>query len=535
MANFSPQGIHDIEMVSAKLGNELESWTAVLRQNAAAGPSTYVPNVPAAYHRIKAGMGRNSDVWLRYLNVPACPEGPILVAAVDGITNSTILDQNVLAPLLKTNRAPSQWDQGAVDPLSVDASSDWFKILESLAAGKTLIFAPGLPHVWMIDTTKYPARSVDRPQTELAVAGPEEAFNEALTTQKAQVRHRIHSPNLLFMDYTVGATQQSTVSVAYLEHLANPALVTTVIERVKAMEVDGVMTSTQIAGLIRDHPRSIFPTVRHTERVDLAVWRLMQGAVLVMLDGDPFVLMAPSPLIDFYRTAMDYSSSWIDTSFVRGIRFLGWILGIYLPALYVAMVEVTPTILPTQLFIITQAASVGLAFPAVFQVFLMILVIETLREAALRLPKPLSTTIGTVGAIVLGTAIVKAGLVNTQIIVMTTLTALSLFSTPVYELASTWRVVNWLMLGAATFLGIVGIVLLTVGLIAVLVDMKSFGVPYFEPWAPFRVADWYDAIWRYPWTMITRRATGPRPRQKIWRNPQPVDTNPRLKKGRMGQ
>ncbi len=323
------------------------------------------------------------------------------------------------------------------------------------------------------------------------------------------------------------------MTVAYIEGIANPELVTTAAERLRAIRVDGVVTSTQIGGLIRDHPRSIFPTIRATERVDITVWRLLQGAVAIMLDGDPFVLLAPAPLIDFYRTAMDYSSSWVDTSFVRMIRFLGWIFGIYLPALYVALAMVTPSILPNNLFVVMQAASIGLAFPAIIQIVLMILVIETLREAAIRLPKALSTTIGTVGAIVVGTAIVKAGLVNTQIIVMTTLTALSLFSTPVYELASTWRIINWFMLSIALVLGIVGIVLGTMAIIAVLVDMTTFGTPYFEPWAPFRAVDWHDSVVRVPWTMITHRWTGPQPQRFQWRRKQEIVSRPDLKRNRL--
>ncbi len=305
-------------------------------------------------------------------------------------------------------------------------------------------------------------------------------------------------------------------------------------ERLRAINVDGLVDITQVAGLIRDHPRSIFPTIRQTERVEMAVWRMLQGAVVVLMDGDPFALIAPAPLIDFYRTAMDYSSSWVDSSFVRGIRFFGWLVGIYLPALFVALTEVNPSVLPAELLASVQGSAIGLPFPEVIQVILMILVIEILREASLRLPKPLSTTIGTVGAIVVGTAIVKAGLVDTQIIVIMTLTALSLFSTPVYELTSTWRVIGLLMLGASYFFGLVGITLVTMGVIAVLVDMRTFGSQYFEPWAPFRVTDWGDAVWRLPWTTLTQRWSAPRPLHPRWHRPKNVSSHPRLKRGRMG-
>ncbi len=528
------QEIQDILTEIQRLHQELDSWTAALAADPLAPEDHYVPNVAAAYQRIKAGIGRNSDVLMRYLQVPSSPAGPVLMVCLDGISDTQMVDQDIVEQLLTASASPNSWDETVVTPADLGKATEWPDILQKLSTGHTLLFAPGLSFVWVVDTVKYPQRSIERPQTELAVRGAEEAFNEVLMTQKTQIRHRLHTPDLLFIDQTIGRVQQATLSVAYLEGVANPAVVSTVMERVEALDVDGVMTITQIAGLIRDHPRSIFPTVRQTERVDIAVWRLLQGAVLVMMDGDPFVLIAPAPLIDFYRTAMDYSSSWVDTSFVRIIRFMGWLFGIYLPAVFVALAEVNPSILPTSLFVIFQGSNIGLPFPPVVQVVLMILVIETLREAALRLPKALSTTIGTVGAIVVGTAVVKAGLVDTQIIVIMTLTALSLFATPVYELTGTWRVVGFLMLGAALYLGILGIALMTVAFVAVLVDMKSFGTPYFEPWAPFRPDDWGDAVLRLPWVDITGRWTAPRSPRPTWRRTSAVSTHPRLQKGKMG-
>jgi spore germination protein KA len=202
----------------------------------------------------------------------------------------------------------------------------------------------------------------------------------------------------------------------------------------------------------------------------------------------------------------------------------------YLPALYVALTEVNPSILPTSLFIIMQGSSLGQPFPPPVQVILMVLVIETLREAALRLPKPLSATIGTMGAIVVGTAVVKAGLVDPQIIVVMTLTALSMFSTPIYELTSTWRIINFTILAAALVLGMLGIVLVTMLVLVVLMDMQSFGTPYLSPWAPFRWRQWSDGPIRLPWTRLHRRWFGARSIRTLWRRPVSVDLDPHLYK-----
>jgi spore germination protein KA len=232
--------------------------------------------------------------------------------------------------------------------------------------------------------------------------------------------------------------------------------------------------------------------------------------------GDPFVITAPTTLADFYRTSGDYTSTWYDVSFLRLIRLVGWAFGVYLPAIYISLTEVNPDLVSPKLFDLIAGSHTGLPFTPLVEVVVMILVIEVLREAALRLPKVLASTIGTVGAIVVGTSVVKAGFVSPQIIVVMTFTALSLFSAPAYELMATWRLMSWLMLMAGFVLGIYGIVLATFWMSAELVTMTSFGTPYLAPFAPWRPKDWANALWRVPWSRLQRRLTESRSANLRW-------------------
>ena len=468
--------------------------------------------------RLARGIGSSADVRLVSVTVPGTGN-LVLVAYIDGLVDSQRLAEAVLRPLEQTTTPARSWQHTALASAGVKSEDRWSEVLNDLAQGSTLVFVDGLTHAWVADTVKYVQRDVTRPQTELAVRGPEQAFIEVLAVQKTQLRQALSSAALRFTDLQVGRTVQSAVAVAHLAGVTNPSLVDTVVGRIQQIDVAGISTATQIAGLIRDHPRSIFPTIRATERVDVVTWHILQGGAAILTNGDPFVLLAPAPLVTFYRTAMDYSTSWADAVFTRLIRLISWGLGLYLPALYVALAEVNPNLLPTSLFIMMQGGHSGLPFSPLLEIVLMIVVIEVLREAAIRLPKFLSTTIGTVGAIVVGTAVVRAGIVDAQIIVMMTLTALALFATPTYELTGAWRLIGFLLLVGAATLGILGIVLTTVAVVAVVMDMKSFGVPYFAPGAPFRGGDWSDSVWRAPWTLVRNRRTEARPQQGTWRVP----------------
>lgn len=492
----------------------------------------YVEDIAMAHRRLNSAMGPSPDIVYRYLAIPALPGEMILLAYITGITDSQVVDSDVVSPLLTTSSPPDQWSDRTLISGHITKRDHWSTILQDLASGHLMIFAPGLSFVWSVDTAKFPKRAVGRPQTELSVRGPQEAFTEDLYTQMSQIRRNFFDPRLQFHEVTFGRLQQSSVMIAVIDGLTNPALIAVVKERLQSIHIDGRPNASLIGGLIRDHPRSIFPTIRCTERVDVACKALLAGRIVICIEGDPFVLTAPAPLIEFYRTAMDYTDGWYDTSFIRLIRLLGWAMGVYLPALYIALTEVNTNFLPPDLLIVTAGSHAGLPFPPLVEAILMIFVIEVLREAALRLPKVLSTTIGTVGGIVVGTAVIKAGLVSPQMIVVITLTALSFYSVPVYELTGAWRLIDFLMLMSAAIVGLYGIVLVTMWMVGTLISMNSFGVPYFEPFAPFRVRDWTDVLWRVPWDLFRHRASAARPTPARWMGRPTSSPPPNLRKMR---
>jgi hypothetical protein len=495
------------------------------------GPFSAPLPVPQAMARLAELLGDPPDLVMRMLVAPAAGSDPIGVFYLSSLVDATRLEQAVIAPILQAGVPPGQWDRQVLSAASVTARGSLGALARAVAAGEVALLAGG-GIAWTVDLAQFPQRSVGRPQTELTVRGPNEAFTELLTTQIAQIRHRFPHPALRLRQRSIGRLQHSKVAVVYVQGVTNPALVASVLARLDRIRLDGRANATTLGGLIRDHPRSIFPTIRSTERVDIATYALLQGKVVILVDGDCFALIAPAPLADFYRTAMDYSGEWYDASFIRFIRLLGWAIGVYLPGLYIALTEVNTNLLPPALLILTAGDHAGLPFPPIVEAFLMVFVIEVLREAALRLPTPLSTTIGTVGAIVVGTAVVKAGLVSPQMIVVITLTALSFYSVPIYALTGTWRLVNFLMLVAASVVGLYGLILVTLWLVGELTSLSSFGVPYFAPLAPFRPVDWWDVPVRVPWGDYRRRWTAARPKARRWISGPNAHPRPHLRRRR---
>jgi spore germination protein KA len=368
----------------------------------------------------------------------------------------------------------------------------------------------------LIDFSKPPHRDIGSPVTEQTIRGPQEAFVELEAIKIAQIRERLATSDLTVESLYIGQRFPVHCDLIYCQNLASPRVVGRVRERLRSLSLDSATNATRIGSLIRDNPWALFPTVRYSERADWVSLQLQSGKVAVSIEGDPFIITLPATLSDFYRTSEDYNAAWYDASFIRLIRLLAWAFGVMLPGWYIALTEVNPDLISPTLFNIIAGSHTGLPFTPFVEVVVMILVIEVLREAAVRLPKVLATTLGTVGAIVVGTAVVKAGFVSPQIIVLMTFTALSLFSVPTYELLATWRFMSWAVLVGAFVLGIYGIMLVTLAMSVELVSLTSFGTPYLTPLSPWRPKDWQNFTWRVPWRTLRRRLTESRAHDLRW-------------------
>lgn len=499
MAN--QESIHELKNQTHILQQRIHSLLQDVQRTIAMG-SKVPPDRKSVLAFLDTSLGQSMDVTLR--TVLSRAGVTYVICYLDSLVDPQQVDDDIVRPLLHST--PDR-----ITVANLESTTDWADVLFAVVRGKTAVFPQGEARAYIADTQKPPHRSIERPQTEQSIRGPQQGFSDLITEQIGQLRRFLTTPNVVFEQLSIGRRSSTIIVYAYIRGLARPELVEQVREHLDRAEVDAVISSTVLASYLRERPYAIFPTVRSSERVDLAAWELLNGKVVILVNNDPFALWVPSTLADFYRTASDFGNPWYSASFIRIIRFLGWAFGLYLPALYLAVTEVNPQLVPPPLLILTAGSHTGLPFTPIVEVIVMILIIEILREAALRLPQMLGTTIGTVGAIVVGTAIVKAGFVSAQIIVVITLTALSFFSVPSYELIGSWRLVNWIMLLSAFVYGIYGIILATIGMTLYLVSLTSFGVPYLAPWAPFRPRDWENTLWREPWTQINTRLTEARP------------------------
>jgi spore germination protein KA len=377
------------------------------------------------------------------------------------------------------------------------------EIIDACLSGETIFILDGSDEAIVIHSEGWENRGVEEAKTEAVVRGPREGFSENIATNMALIRRRIKSPNLVFESVRIGKKTRTSVCMAYLNDLAYPKLIEEIKVRLNKIKIDAILESGYIEQLIEDSPESIFPTIGNSEKPDAAAAKILEGRVCILVDGTPFVLTMPMLFIEGFQSAEDYYSRPYLASMIRILRYLCFFISIFAPVTYVVLSTFHQELIPTTLLFTIAAGREGVPFPAVVEAGLMIVTFEILREAGVRLPRPVGQAVSIVGALVIGEAAVSAGLVGGLLVIVIALTAVSSFVVPVYtDVISILRIV-FLILGGA--LGIFGLGIGILIVFAHAVSLESFGVPYFYPLAPLGKDEVKDTLIRAPlWKMNKR-------------------------------
>ena len=374
----------------------------------------------------------------------------------------------------------------------------WSKVTDEFVDGHVLLFIDGAPGALSFDLKKIPERSLGAPKVEQSVMGPQVGFIEDIKSNLALIRDRVRSPKLKVWHRAMGTETKTQVAVIHLEGVTAPDLVTSVQDTIAEAQPKDVQVIATVTGLLEQRPYSLFPQLRMTQRVDEATRAVLSGRMLILMHGDPTVAIYPSTLGDFYRTMQDYMMTFWEASYVRVLRFLATLTALYLPAFYVAATTVDPDLMPTRLAIVVAGSREGVPFSPIIEVVIMFVIVEFLREAALRMPSQMNATLGTVGAIVVGTALVKAGLISDLMIVIATIAAVADFTAPSFEITSVWRILLWPMALAAAFWGMLGIISVSFAVVASLASLEVAGRPYLAPLVPSPASEIQDSFVRLP-------------------------------------
>lgn len=445
------------------------------------------------------------------------------------------LNRTVLDPLIAANLPDDRYLDVQVLTEEVLTNCQMFStgnlgdIVQGILNGSAIVIVDGLQIAIIVDVKGGEQRALESPKTENVIRGPQIGFTEDMQLNLSMIRRRLCTPDLIIESGTVGKISRTRIAIVYLKSIANTELVNEVRRRISAIQIDYVGDSGMVEQLIEDQPNSIYPGLLNTERPDRVTSQIAEGYVGIIVDNSPFALIVPTHFPLFLQTSEDAYLRWPYSSFVRAIRTFGFLMSLYLPALYVAITNFHQEMIPTTLILAIAGTRESVPLPVAAEAFLLESMFELIREAGVRIPSVIGPTIGIVGALILGQAAVQANIVSPIVVIITAATALASYSIPNYNMQFATRILRFVYLGCASFLGLVGVVLMSIMLWANWMANKSFGVPNLSPLAPYRPSK--DRIIRNPIQQQTTRPVTIRPR-KLWKMPRGQDEeNPSPEQG----
>ncbi|MDF2962299.1 MAG: hypothetical protein K0S39_4034 [Paenibacillus sp.] len=429
-----------------------------------------------------------------------------LLIYIVGLSNAEEIDQQVLKPLMES--VVSLNSDALRQKVAVSNGTEVFTftdVIGQISAGNPVVFIDQENKGLALGLAKWEKRSVEEPSAESVIRGPREGFTESIGVNSALLRRKIRSPKLKIQTMTVGRYTQTRVMLAYIEGIADVTLIEEVTNRLKRIDVDGILESGYIEEMIEDNSFSPFPQILNTERPDVAASGLLEGRIIILVDGTPFVLIAPTTLYSMLQSSEDYYERFLIGTVIRWLRYLFFLLALLLPSIYIAILTFHQEMIPTTLILSIAKSREEIPFPALIEALLMEVSFEALREAGVRLPKQVGAAVSIVGALVIGEAATSAGLVSSPMVMVVALTGIASFTIPRYATGVALRMMRFPIMFLAGTMGLLGIMLGLLTIIIHLCSLRSFGVPYLSPMGPMKAREMKDVLIRAPWWSLNTR------------------------------
>lgn len=456
------------------------------------------------YIQSKYNSEINSDIIIREFDLSA--NNLIyksFLVYIDGMVDSELINRFVLSPLMQrvinnnelkqsNFKTPKQKKFNLEDYIfnnlmpqnNLEKINNFEEIIDGINSGNCALFVDTLVTVFDIDVKGFKQRGVEPPNNEIIIKGPQEAFVENIRTNTSLLRRIANNENLIIESLSVGKISKTKLAVCYMQNIANPELVTEVKYRLNNLELDTLLSTGQLEQLLDENENNGIPSLLSTERPDKCSKFLMQGRVIILVNGNPYAIIAPVVLIDFLSSPEDTNLKIVFANFLKSLRFLAYFITLLAPSIFIAVTSYHQELLPTELLFSILASRQNVPFPIIFELLLMEISFELIRESGLRIPAPIGATLGIVGALILGDAAVTAHIVSPILIIIVAITGLSSFAIPDFSFSFHLRIYRFIFILLGYISGFLGISLGLFVYLNILCSMKSFGVNFTSPIAP---------------------------------------------------
>ncbi len=478
--------------------------------------------------KVKYNILINSDIVLRQFTLTASnKEFKAFLIYIDGMIDSKMINDFVLKPLMLHNLSNTRTNEtkritsipvsknisikkikkfkiddyiynSLIPQNTITKETKFSKIISEINSGNCALFIDSIPVAFNIEVKGFQTRAVAEPNNEIVVHGAQEAFVENIRTNTSLLRRIVNNENLVIESTSVGSITRTKIAICYMKNIANDELVSEVKFRINNLNIDSLVSSGQLDQLIQDNDEIADPQIISTERPDKAANHVLEGRVVIIVNGSPYVLIVPGLLVDFLSSPEDMNLKHQFANLLKIIRLISAFFALLLPGIYIAITNYHQELIPTELLFAISASRQTVPFPVFFEIILMEISFELIREAGLRVPSPMGSTIGIVGALILGEAAVNANIVSPILIIIVAITGICSFAIPDFSLGFSLRLWRFFYIFAGYFFGFLGIGFGLFVNFVVLLDLNSFGVPYFSPYIPVSNGDAEASLFLLP-------------------------------------
>lgn len=429
---------------------------------------------------------------------------------MDGLIDSLQLSQLIMSPILERDISfhdnqdlQNKIKLSVVNSLEMNEATTFKDCYFFLMSGFCVFVLDGCNKALVFGIQGWAKRSIDEPTNESNVKGAKECFIEALNDNKALLRKRLKTHHLKLKQIKLGSAADTPVVIAYVDNRADPELVREIEHRLKGANLNTVVDYGEILPFVDTDIKSFFSCVGNTERPDTAVSKLLEGRIVIMVEGTPFAIYLPYLFSDNFQSVDDYDNPPFHSGFIRVLKYFSFVISVFLPGIYVAVGTFHQELIPTNLLYTIASEEITTPFSLTTEAIILLVLYEIMREAGIRLPKAIGHAVSIIGGIIIGETTVTAGLIGAPMLVVIAMTAIS--SYVVYPLYESVSVLRFLFIIFGGMFGMYGIILGAGVVFINICSLNPFGVPLSSPISPLDRHSLGDIFYRETWLKLSKR------------------------------
>lgn len=440
---------------------------------------------------------------VKYREISTCL-GQCTLIFIDDLCSAGFVSEYVVAPM-KDQKDLKTVDDFLYKGLNINiagVAKDINEEIDHVLSGDVAIIFHDYEKMLFAETKGFSTRGVSIPLTESVVKGPREGFSELIVENVSLIRRKVKNPDLKFEVVVVGEKSNTAVCVSYIKGVAPQYLIDNIKEKINSLDINFILDTNYIEAELREK-KTVFDTVGYTEKPDEVAAKLFEGRVAVLVDGTPFVITVPYFFLENFQAPDDYYLNRYFVNFTRVIRWIAFFMATFVPGLYVAIITHHFSLIPSMFVFRLAVSRAGVPLPTIVEVLLMMISFQIIKEAGVRLPQPIGGAMSIVAGLILGDAVVGAGIASRITIIIVAASTLSYFLTPkLYGAMSIWSLIITVF---SALHGLPGFLIISMVLLVRLAELNTGGYAYLFPIGSVGTYKFKDVAFRGSLDKISKR------------------------------